>query len=592
VHQLNLLGDDGVRSVPLGGVQRVRFLSAALDGEFRRALEVLAHSHDSQKKSVSVQFAGEGKRIVKVGYVVEAPLWKSNYRLVIDKEDKMTLQGWAIVENTTDEDWKDVRMALVSSRPISFQMDLYPPLFVPRPVVEPEKFASLRPPMYEGPLAGCQGNLGGGMMGMAGLGGGFQGFNQVGAQAGFQGNFQGAANLGVGGGIIGAQQFGQQGGSVNRYQKGGFASAEGLNRLTYEQLQERRKEREQAKAEAKKMGNAIAEFDPTDSVTTAALAETVGEQPRFTIDRKLSLARQRSALLPLVNQEVTGRRVSIFNERVHGKFPLRGLKFKNTTGQNLMQGPVAVYEAGSYAGDARLPDLQANEERLLSFAIDQAVEVKTEGKSSPERLTTVRIVKGVVERAFRVRNTLTYLIKNRSAQERTLIVEDPASPDWKLVDSEKPAERSRDFYRFEWTVPAGQSLTRTITQEKTWGGNTSLMGMDDATIGQLLRSSVASPKLREALRQIIEYKTRLGDTQRELGDLRSQYQTVTEDQSRVRSSLDKVPANTALQKRYLEKLDQQETQIEKLQARIGEMTAKEKTQRKEMEQYVEKLTVE
>src|SRR5262249_33630132 len=73
-------------------------------------------------------------------------------RLVLDKQGKPYLQGWAVVENPTDEDWKDVRMALVSGRPISFQMDLYQPLYVPRPVVEPELFASLRPPTYSGGL--------------------------------------------------------------------------------------------------------------------------------------------------------------------------------------------------------------------------------------------------------------------------------------------------------------------------------------------------------------------------------------------------------------------------------------------------------
>ena len=68
--------------------------------------------------------------------------------------DKPYLQGWAVVENPTDEDWKDVRMALVSGRPISFQMDLYQPLYVTRPVVEPELFASLRPVAYSGGLDG------------------------------------------------------------------------------------------------------------------------------------------------------------------------------------------------------------------------------------------------------------------------------------------------------------------------------------------------------------------------------------------------------------------------------------------------------
>ena len=84
---------------------------------------------------------GDGKRNVKVGYVVENPMWKASYRLVLNgkgrKNSTPLLQGWALVENTSDEDWKDVRMALISGRPISFQMDLYQPLFIPRPTVEP-----------------------------------------------------------------------------------------------------------------------------------------------------------------------------------------------------------------------------------------------------------------------------------------------------------------------------------------------------------------------------------------------------------------------------------------------------------------------
>ena len=77
-----------------------------IENEFRRALETLALSHDSQKKAVSLHFAGEGKRKVEVGYVVENPIWKTSYRLVLDKDgEKPYLQGWAVVENPTDEDW-------------------------------------------------------------------------------------------------------------------------------------------------------------------------------------------------------------------------------------------------------------------------------------------------------------------------------------------------------------------------------------------------------------------------------------------------------------------------------------------------------
>src|SRR5262245_13844769 len=155
VEVLNLWCADGLRALKLSEVQRVRFLSPALEGELRKALEALAQSHDAQKKAVSLTCAGEGRRTVRVGYVVESPVWKTSYRLVLggEKGEKPYLQGWAVVENPSDEDWREVRMALVSGRPVSFRMDLYTPLFVPRPLVEPELFASLRPPEYSGGLA-------------------------------------------------------------------------------------------------------------------------------------------------------------------------------------------------------------------------------------------------------------------------------------------------------------------------------------------------------------------------------------------------------------------------------------------------------
>ena len=167
VEQLNLWCADGMRSVRLSDVQRVRFLNPVMDNEVRKALETLTLSHDTQKKAVSLNFVGEGKREVRVGYVIENPIWKTSYRLILgkEKEDKPFLQGWAVVENATDEDWKDVRMALVSGRPISFQMDLYTPLYVPRPTVVPELFASLRPVTYNDDLQERQKALAGAMHG-------------------------------------------------------------------------------------------------------------------------------------------------------------------------------------------------------------------------------------------------------------------------------------------------------------------------------------------------------------------------------------------------------------------------------------------
>ncbi|MBI5854858.1 MAG: hypothetical protein HZB35_06440, partial [Nitrospirae bacterium] len=149
VEYVNLLTDDGLRSISLTQVQRVRILNDRLTGELKQALAVLAAGHDTQKKTVGVVFDGQGSRKARVAYIAETPVWKTSYRLVLNDQNQPFLQAWAIVENTTDHDWQNVRLSLVSGRPLSFIMDLYQPLYNPRPVIQPELYAALRPPVYE-----------------------------------------------------------------------------------------------------------------------------------------------------------------------------------------------------------------------------------------------------------------------------------------------------------------------------------------------------------------------------------------------------------------------------------------------------------
>ena len=148
VEYLNLLTDNGLRSIPLPQVQQLRVTNEQLNAELRQALAVLATSHDTQKKTVTLDFSGQGSRRVRVGYIMETPVWKTSYRLVLSDTEAPFLQGWALVENTTDEDWQDVRLSLISGRPISFTMDMYEPLYAQRPVVVPEVYAALRPQTY------------------------------------------------------------------------------------------------------------------------------------------------------------------------------------------------------------------------------------------------------------------------------------------------------------------------------------------------------------------------------------------------------------------------------------------------------------
>jgi hypothetical protein len=151
VWMLNLISGGLIRAVELGGLRRIELVDEQLQAELNGALTALTQARDQDKKPVHIEFRGQGERSVRMGYVIETPIWKTTYRLVMPEDDSDTgyLQGWAIVENQTESDWSDVTLSLVSGRPISFVQDLYQPLYVKRPVVQPELYASLMPQQYE-----------------------------------------------------------------------------------------------------------------------------------------------------------------------------------------------------------------------------------------------------------------------------------------------------------------------------------------------------------------------------------------------------------------------------------------------------------
>lgn len=459
---INLLASENLQSIPLDQIVGVRFVNPVLEQEFQRALKVLASTHDMAKKAVSIHFSGQGQRAVRVGYVVERPIWKTTYRLRCDPNGKIFLQGWALVENTSDDDWNDVRMVLVSGRPISFRMNLYEPLYIPRPLVEPELFSSLRPVTYGGNLQGLIGNaIGGGGFGGGAIGGGGMPVPPGEAAKADQ---------------LMRQQFGQNNAIQNGFLNNGFNNAQGQNpgnraqpmeqqRISFEELQQRKKALDEAKREGRDKGAAIA-MNFKEGIQSVASAEEVGDYFQYVVDRRISLSRQKSAMLPIIDHTIEGSKVSIYNESVHGKHPLLGLRIKNTSGQPLTQGPVTVYDDSTYAGDTRILDVQPNESRLLSYALDQGTEVKSAVKSTPSPEMTFKIGQSSMSATYKQRETRTYTIKNRSAHDRVVIVEHPIRTGWKLVDPTKPVEQTRNLYRFDVPVKAGEMVSLAVVEDE------------------------------------------------------------------------------------------------------------------------------
>jgi hypothetical protein len=545
---VNLWASDGLRSVKLSDAQRVKFLNPTLESEYRRALDTLALSHDAQKKAVSLQFTGRGRRNVRVGYVTESPVWKTSYRLSLPpKSGPGQLQGWAVVENPTDEDWSGVRMVLVSGRPISFKMDLYQPLYAPRPTVEPELFASLRPQTYEGNLAAAT------------------------TPAPMAPPAPAAAPA--------PARFGGRG-AAPAMRKAAGLGGEAADRPSL------------GTDAAESLGDEAKQLNLAAGVASAASAQKLGESFQYRIEQPVNLPRQKSALLPIVQHDVDAGRVSVYNSAVHAKYPLLGLKLKNTSGMNLMQGPITVFDSGVYAGDARILDLQPNDERLLTYAVDLGTEVEAKSQNPPTQLTAVRLQKGILYATNKQREERTYRAVNRSQDDKTLLIEHPYRAEYKLASDLKPAERTRDMYRFEVKLAKGQPAELTVAEERDVVQTVMLTNSDTQQIRFFLQQRVLSKPVRDALEKAVALRNELAQAQRDLQQTQRSLQQIDSDQTRLRENLKATPSNTAAFKRYTDKLDKQEVELEKLQAQRDQLQAKEHDQRTAFESYLAGLNVQ
>ena len=137
--------------------------------------------------------------------------------------------------------------------------------------------------------------------------------------------------------------------------------------------------------------------------------------------------------------------------------------------------------------------MQANEERLIGYALDLGVEVKEENAHGSGQLTALKIVKGVIHETRKSQQAKRYLVMNRAREARALLIEHPVRDDWKLVHPEKAAERSREMYRFQRTVPAGKADRLDVIEEQITQARFALGSTSDEQVRVYLSGAVVSP---------------------------------------------------------------------------------------------------
>jgi hypothetical protein len=542
VAYLNLLTDDGLRSISLETAGRIKLLNTKLEAELRQALTVLATAKSTDKKAVTMNFLGEGKRPVRVGYVQESPIWKTSYRLVLADDEKPFLQGWAIVENTTEADWDGVGLTLVSGRPISFQMDLYQPLYVSRPVVVPELFSSLRPRLYDQDLAAANAE-----------------FEQAAAAP---------------------ERLSRMGRGALRSGIAGRSAVPPAPALA-------RDYSPQDEAESKQLGLQLGE-----SGQSMATAADVGEMFRYEISTPVTLGRSKSAMLPIVNEAVEGDKVVIYNESQHPKHPLNGLRLRNSTDLHLMQGPITVFDDGAYAGDAQIQDLPPKSERLISYAMDLDTEVAITDLQNASSLVSLRLHKGTAIVSTKQQRSRTYTAKNSDQEAKQVLIEYPLEEPWELVEPAEATEKTRSLYRFAVEAAPGQPAKLAVKEAYTSSQTLALTNLDDNTIAYYLKAREVSDEVKAALQEVAKRKTELQQIVNKRQEVERQVQIIDQEQKRVRENMAQLSKDSELFRRYEAKFTKQEDEMEALRAQATASVAEEQKLRADLDAYLADLDLE
>jgi hypothetical protein len=296
-------------------------------------------------------------------------------------------------------------------------------------------------------------------------------------------------------------------------------------------------------------------------------------------------------MIPVAAQAIGGEKLSIYNPDVDARYPLNAVRLKNSTGLHLLGGPVTVFDGGIYAGDARMESVQPDEARLISYAVDLAVEGDRQQPEANAAITKLVIHHGVLTLSQQQRQVNAYTLRNKADKPRLVLVEQPYEADWKLAEPAAPAERTGSLMRFRVTVPPGHSAPLKVVMERTIEETLALVDADVNLLLTHARQTHASPALAAALRQVVERRGRIADLQRQRAQYEAEIQAMDQEQTRIRQNMQQLDRQSALYQRYVAKLDEQETSIEKLRTEIRRLRDQEAEAQRSLQTYLDGLEV-
>jgi hypothetical protein len=531
--QLTLLLDNGeLRTVDLGTASAVHFSDPKLQEQFKDYLAALAASRSKDKRSVYIDSTGTAARDIVASYTIPEPVWKSSYRLIFGAGGQPTLEGWAIVDNTTNEDWTGIRLSLVSGRPISFVSQLYAPRYVQRPSAELPDDRAAMPQLHDEGFAVAAGQNSAVGMGGGGPGGG----GGRGGAAGALGNIA----------IRGRDEFG--------------------------------------------MLAAAAPAAPSTIVSSAS-GQELGELFEYVIGQPVTIRKNESAMLPFLQQQIGARKLLIYSDQ-GSLHPTNAAELTNTSGKTLDGGPITVYDGGAYGGEALMETLKAGDKRLISYAVDLGTRITSAFDSKQAVVRELHASRGVLTTKMAADETRTYTIRNVDQKAKTLILEHPLRSNYALLN-QKPSEKTPSAYRFEIQLAADATQEFPVSEERVFDQTYAVTSLTPDAILSYVQNRALSDAGRTQLQRIAAQKSQIAENDRALAGTRTQIADLTSDEERIRQNIQSLNAVSGQQQQvqnYARQIDAHEQQLADLRDAQAEQQKRKAALDADLAKLVDALT--
>lgn len=614
MQELVMVSEGGeLRSIALDQIRGIKLLDQKVREDLEQYLSILQSTIHKNLRKLTISATGEGERDLFVSYVVESPVWKTTYRVVLDAKAKPFLQGWALVDNVQDEDWTNVTLSLVAGAPVSFIHDLQQPRYKQRPVVEMPDDVSITPQIAEAPINGRLELVAGGgtLEGIVRDANGYALANatvrvtqissgaEITSSTDYAGRYQlrglapGRYNIKVD--IRGFKSTVMDGvnlasGSIKR---NNFSLEVG----TVSETVEITAGSSALHTEMSSVGRVSAIRDRDSGVEADVETQDIGELFEYRISHPVTIKRNSSALIPILQSSIEGELASLYNRHSREQNPMSALYLTNNTGLTLESGPVTIIENDTYAGEALTGRIKPNEKRFIAYAVDLGCRVSVKEDENNEKAFMTQFINGEMRVHYKQSKATVYTLTNLTDRAKTVYVEHAydKNSEWQLVNTAKPVETSESYYRFKVVVAPNSSSQLTVNEELPEVSTFALSNVTTNDIAIYVKANYLTPQMKQVLEGIVELKTQISTFNRQLSEKQIEISAIGRDQERMRENLKalgKTDEEKLLIQRYVGKIAQGEDQLERLKVEEKKLAEEKNAFQRQLDDRIRKLAME